>query len=240
MKNLLYTFLALFISINAFCGGGSSSGVAMPISSPWNGTNPIVGCSSGYVRGALTTAVYGPLVLATCPNETTCTNFGSPGQYEALTLKNTTSAPACFKVDYAGAFQFSVSFTVVGNYTTNENCAAVNVAGRGFADNGTYFVNQPAVDNYEIEVPACTEFTVVTWGYNGGSGLCSVNITSKSGNPADLGCAGAECIKTLTLGGSPVPTMTQWGLFLFGLIVLTLGVVAVFNMSRKSSNETAR
>ena len=221
MKNLLYTFLALFISINAFCNGGTS-GIKMPIASPWNGTNPIVGCSSGYARGALTSVVYGPLVLATCPNETACTNGGFAGQYEALTLKNTTS------------------FTVVGNYTTNENCAAVNVAGRGFADNGTYFVHQPAVDNYEIEVPACTEFTVVTWGFSGASGPYNVNITSKSGNTADLGCAGAECIKTLTLGGSPVPTMTQWGLFLFGLIVLTLGVVAVFNMSRKSSNETAR
>ncbi len=57
---------------------------------------------------------------------------------------------------------------------------------------------------------------------------------------ATVGCSGAECIKTLTIGGTQVPTMTQWGLFLFGLIVLTLGVVAVFNMSRKSSNETAR
>ena len=239
MKNLLYTFLALFISINAFCNGGTS-GIKMPIASPWNGTNPIVGCSSGYARGALTSVVYGPLVLATCPNETACTNGGFAGQYEALTLKNTTSAKACFKIDYDGAFTNSVSFTVVGTYTTNENCAAVNAAGRGFADNGTYFVNQPAVDNYEIEVPACTEFTVVTWGFSGASGPYNVNITSKSGNTADLGCAGAECIKTLTLGGSPVPTMTQWGLFLFGLIVLTLGVVAVFNMSRKSSNETAR
>lgn len=37
----------------------------------------------------------------------------------------------------------------------------------------------------------------------------------------------------LDLGGSPVPTMTQWGLFLFGLIVLTLGVVSIYNFSRK-------
>ncbi len=239
MKNLLYTFLALFISVNAFCGGGPS-GITMPIASAWNGTNPIVGCASGYARGALTSVVYGPLVLATCPNEASCTNGAFAGAYEALTLKNTTSAPACFKVDYQTAFANSVSFTVVGSYTTNENCAAVNAPGRGFADNGTYFVNQPAVDNYEIEVPACTEFTVVTWGFSGASGAYSVSITSKSGKAADLGCAGAECIKTLTIGGTQVPTMTQWGLFLFGLIVLTLGVVAVFNMSRKSSNETAR
>jgi len=39
----------------------------------------------------------------------------------------------------------------------------------------------------------------------------------------------------LTLGGNPVPTMTQWGLFLFGLVLLTLAVVTVYNFSRKSA-----
>ncbi len=34
--------------------------------------------------------------------------------------------------------------------------------------------------------------------------------------------------------GNGVPTMTQWGLFLFGLIVLTLGVVSIYNFSRKT------
>lgn len=38
----------------------------------------------------------------------------------------------------------------------------------------------------------------------------------------------------LTLGGTPVPTMTQWGLFLFGLVLLTLAVVTVYNFSRKN------
>jgi hypothetical protein len=33
------------------------------------------------------------------------------------------------------------------------------------------------------------------------------------------------------IGGTPVPTMTEWGLFLFGLILLTLGVVTMYNMS---------
>lgn len=37
----------------------------------------------------------------------------------------------------------------------------------------------------------------------------------------------------LDLGGTPVPTMTQWGLFLFGLIILTLGVVSIYNFSRR-------
>lgn len=38
-----------------------------------------------------------------------------------------------------------------------------------------------------------------------------------------------ERLKPLS-GGTSVPTMTQWGIFLFGLIVLTFGVVAVYNV----------
>ena len=33
--------------------------------------------------------------------------------------------------------------------------------------------------------------------------------------------------------GTGVPTMTQWGLFIFGLVVLTLGVVALYNYQHK-------
>ena len=38
-----------------------------------------------------------------------------------------------------------------------------------------------------------------------------------------------EVLKPLS-GGTSVPTMTQWGKFLFGLVVLTFGVVAVYNI----------
>ncbi len=39
--------------------------------------------------------------------------------------------------------------------------------------------------------------------------------------------------------GTGVPTMTQWGLFIFGLVVLTLGVVALYNYSRQRVRENA-
>lgn len=39
----------------------------------------------------------------------------------------------------------------------------------------------------------------------------------------------------LTLGGNPVPTMTQWGLFLFGLVIVTLGIVTVYNVTRRKA-----
>lgn len=42
-----------------------------------------------------------------------------------------------------------------------------------------------------------------------------------------------ERLKPLN-NGTSVPTMTQWGLFLFGLIVLTIGVVAVYNVYTRS------
>lgn len=46
------------------------------------------------------------------------------------------------------------------------------------------------------------------------------------------------CQKVLSLsapdcGGEPVPTMGEWGLFLFGMIVLTLGAVFMFNLKTK-------
>lgn len=49
---------------------------------------------------------------------------------------------------------------------------------------------------------------------------------------ANFDCA--EVLKPLN-NGTSVPTMTQWGLFLFGLIVLTLGVVYVYNLSVSSA-----
>jgi hypothetical protein len=55
----------------------------------------------------------------------------------------------------------------------------------------------------------------------------------------DLRCGTDQvaCIEKVTIGGTPVPTMTQWGLFLFGLIVLTLGVVTIYNMSTSRAAE---
>ncbi len=40
---------------------------------------------------------------------------------------------------------------------------------------------------------------------------------------------------SLILGGNPVPTMTQWGLFLFGLVIVTLGIVTVYNVTRRKA-----
>ncbi|MEO6190352.1 MAG: hypothetical protein ABIO44_08285 [Saprospiraceae bacterium] len=39
----------------------------------------------------------------------------------------------------------------------------------------------------------------------------------------------------LRLDPNSVPTMTQWGLFLFGLVLVTLGIVTVYNISRKKA-----
>jgi len=49
-----------------------------------------------------------------------------------------------------------------------------------------------------------------------------------------VGAIGGDVLKPLN-NGTSVPTMTQWGLFLFGLIVLTLGVVYVYNLSVSSA-----
>ncbi len=54
------------------------------------------------------------------------------------------------------------------------------------------------------------------------------------GNTAGLNYEFNICRNAKLNIGTGVPTMTQWGLFIFGLVILTLGVVALYNYQTKS------
>ncbi len=59
------------------------------------------------------------------------------------------------------------------------------------------------------------------------------------GNTAGLNYEFNICRNAKLNIGTGVPTMTQWGLFIFGLVVLTLGVVALYNYQRKPGQESS-
>lgn len=85
---------------------------------------------------------------------------------------------------------------------------------------------------FSVEIPAGETFFVLAEETSPGARNCTVGFTIDG----EVGCAGDfERLKPLS-GGTSVPTMTQWGLFLFGLIVLTLGVVYIYNMSVRTSS----
>ncbi|MBK7225798.1 MAG: hypothetical protein WAS56_01080 [Saprospiraceae bacterium] len=237
MKKLIYSLVFVIATVSANAGGGGtiSSLLEKTINATLRTKSPDVTCD--YQSGSQTIRLFRNGVAATCPTKA-CPTPGLAGtfNYDEYHFKNTSSFPICLTVNFTtGACGTNVhSMVYLGDFNpallTNTDC------GPGFLGDIGSSTTQP----YSVEIPACTDFSIVN-NNTASASTCSYSfrLTSATAN-AQVACAGTECIKTLTLGGSPVPTMTQWGLFLFGLIVLTLGVVAVFNMSRRSSNETAR
>lgn len=244
MKKLLslIAFVAIFSDVFA---GGAAGGI-FPIFTGMNATQPAkYTCAGGWASSTACTGQCGiPLTTANSPCPAgTCNNPGFFIPYfETFVFKNTDLNPQCVKINWAAVTNGGcvLSFAYVGTgpvlfwTPTGAPCYPAGTMGSNGAVCGTTSMS------YNLEIPGCTDFTILIGPNNGARGTWNLDITKASGGAANVGCSGAQCIKTLTLGGSPVPTMTQWGLFLFGLIVLTLGVVAVFNFSRKTSDETAR
>jgi len=241
MKNLFLLIFSVSLFSNLFAGGGGSS-ISFPIGFSTLGTSLPTNFScptGGFLRSNLSS---GPAASApTACGLGTCAGAFPTDVHAKFLFKNTSLQPECYRIRFvetSGTSPTDIAYGGVGDIGFRTACPAPATINKG---EGTTFLY--AAPSFEIDVPGCTEFTVAVWHYTffgrpGGS--YNMYVENTAGGTANVGCAGAECVKTLTIGGTQVPTMTQWGLFLFGLIVLTLGVVAVFNMSRKSSNETAR
>ena len=228
MKKIFYSLL----SVCAITVSVMAQPLSNPVISSWNGSTPNSNCGTlvAFTTGNMTQQPIGPLGSGSCANHG-CTPYNFVGGYETMTFKNSNATnTVCYTIDYDGTTTTQlVGFTLNGSYTANMTCPVP-----GFTDNGSYFLNQPTVNSWDFDVPACSEFTVVTWEF-GNPGPYQFTITPQSGSSKDAAaCVGTECIQYLTIGGTPVPTMTQWGLFLFGLILLTMAVVTVYNLSRKT------
>ena len=212
----------------------SASAQSITVTSQFNGTTP-PGCTDfKFARGTMpasATPIGGALGAGSC-DDSNCSFYNFARPWESVTIKNTNASSAvCYDIDYDGTTTTNlVGWTQAGAFS--------NVAGPcppRFDDNGSYFLHQPTVNNWLITIPACSEATVVTWAF-GNAGPYTFTIRPRSGSTRDaVACTDAKCINYLTIGGTPVPTMTQWGLFLFGLVLLTLAVVSVYNLSTRRS-----
>jgi hypothetical protein len=241
MKNLVYTFILVILSLTVNAGGGgTTSNLLGKTINATLGTKSIdVTCD--FQTGIQTIRLFRDGVAAACPTKTCPALVGNNNltgsfNYDEYHFKNASLFPICLTVNFTtGACGVNVhSMVYLGDF--DPALLSTTSCGPGFLGDVGSSLTQP----YSVEIPACSDFSIVN-NNTATAANCGYSFSLTSSTPNSIiACTGAECIKTLTIGGTQVPTMTQWGLFLFGLIVLTLGVVAVFNMSRKSSNETAR
>jgi hypothetical protein len=237
MKKLFVIIFACFLSVNAIfaqCAGGGTS--IFPITTSMNGSKPAAYTCDTFRTVNLVGTTGVPLTTgaSACPGGT-CTNPGyfAP-YYETYQFKNTLLTPQCLKINWSSTAPGGCNITFAYDGTgpillwtpTGAPCYTVNMGSPGPVCMG-------AANSYQLEVSACAPFTVFLGNNNGARGTFSLNITTPTNGLAAVGCIGAACKKLLTIGGTPVPTMTQWGLFLFGLILLTLASTALYNYTRR-------
>lgn len=178
-------------------------------------------------------------VLSACPTKACPGDFTSPNNaWEEYSFKNIVNTPTCITINVTGG-GCQANFDVHGHVQTAPYSPTT---GADFcAQNGGSFLGDQGgsgTNSFSVEVPGCTPFYLVFTNAQGVINNCDFSFNIAPDPTLDLRC-GSEpmCIEKLTIGGTPVPTMTQWGLFLFGLIVLTLGVVTIYNMSTNRVSE---
>lgn len=153
---------------------------------------------------------------------------GSYCLYDEFSFKNIVNVPVCVTLNInAGACGFGI-FSQVYNAPYN-----VPTGGQTWCQANDHLSDGGSSGSvsYSFEVEGCTPFYIVNAPVVI-TGACDYSFSIDPDPLMDLRCGDEPmCIEKLIIGGTPVPTMTQWGLFLFGLIVLTLGVVTIYNMS---------
>jgi hypothetical protein len=240
MKNLIVIIFALLLSANIGYSQCAAGGSMFPIFTQMNGMKPTAYRCDTFKSNMLSGQLGVPLTTgsSSCPGGT-CFNpgFFAP-YYETYQFKNTLLTPQCVRISWtavqAAGCQITFAYTGTGPVLlwtpAGAPCytAPINMGSPGAVCMG-------AGQSYQLEIPPCSAFTVFLGNNNGARGTYNLNITTPAGGVAAIGCLTAECKKLLVIGGTPVPTMTQWGLFLFGLIILTFASVAVYNFTQRAS-----
>lgn len=167
-----------------------------------------------------------------CPGDGFCGFFSNiDPMYNTFYFKNIVGVDACLTLNFiTGSCGINTGFWVVeGDYVpspvgSNQSPCANNTLLQSSTTGGTSSVS--------FEVAGCEPFSINFHNGTTPSQACTYSFTIDPDPLVDLRCGDETmCIQKVTLGGTPVPTMTEWGLFLFGLILLTLGVVTIYNMS---------
>lgn len=218
MKKLAYLIVLMFTvsAINAQNYNGVE--IIGTLESP----DPDFQCAT--TTGTTTWRLFRDAVPSNCPQKACPGELaGGPFSYVTYTFQNLLNQDQCITVNHnIGTCTVPHGFAILGD--TFDPTAP-------FCNNNTFLgdVGSSVSQPYSFEVPAQEFFTIIIQEVSAPRN-CQVGFTIEG----DVGCAGGEVLKPLN-NGTSVPTMTQWGLFLFGLIVLTLGVVYVYNMSVRTS-----
>jgi len=218
MKKFAYIFVLLMIGTVA--SAQNYNGV--PILGTFSDPDPDFRCDTE--NGTMNTRLFRNGVASQCPTKPCPTpDLSSGNRWISYKMQNLQNNPQCIEVQHnTGTCTVPHGMVIQGDYVPGPHCT------------GAYTflgdVGSSVSQSYFVEIPAGEEFTVVLEEVAAGGGNCNVGFTIIG----DVGCAGGEVLKPLS-GGTSVPTMTQWGLFLFGLIVLTVGVVYIYNLSTSTA-----
>ena len=174
-----------------------------------------------------------------CPGDPTCGFFTNiDPMYNTFEFKNIINLDACITLDFVtGSCGINTGFWIVdGVYVPSP-------VGSGDSPcmNNTLLQSSTfgGTNSVSFEAPGCSVFSINFHNGTAPSQMCDYSFSIQPDVLLDLRCGDdpVACIEKVTIGGTPVPTMTQWGFFLFGLIVLTLGVVTLYNMTAAQTRE---
>ena len=169
---------------------------------------------------------------AGCPGDNTCGFFQNiEPQYNTFYFKNIVNIPVCITMNFiTGSCGFNTGFWIVdGVYVPSPSGSGTDPC---IANTLLQSSTIGGTTSSSWETNGCDPFSVNAHNGTQPAQQCTYTINFDPDPLVDLRCGDETmCIQKVVIGGTPVPTMTEWGLFLFGLILLTLGVVTIYNMS---------
>ena len=173
-----------------------------------------------------------------CPGDGFCQSFTNiDPQYNTIYVKNIVNVPVCVTMNFiTGSCGFNTGFWVVeGVYVPSAPGSGTDPCSQNTLIQSSTIGGTTSVG---FEPEGCTGFSVNFHNGTFPSQQCTYQYSFDPDPLLDLRCGDETmCIQKVRIGGTPVPTMTEWGLFLFGLILLTLGVVTIYNMSVARATE---
>lgn len=176
-----------------------------------------------------------------CPGDGTCGFFQNIQPfYNTYEYKNIINLETCITLNFVtGSCGFNTGGWIVeGTYIPTPVGMTTDPCSQNTLIHSSTFGGTVA---YNFAPEGCSTFSVNFHNGTAPAANCTYSFSFDPDPLLDLRCANdpVACIEKVKIGGTPVPTMTQWGFFLFGLIVLTLGVVTLYNMTATSLKEQA-
>ncbi|MDX1683732.1 MAG: hypothetical protein R3275_00775 [Saprospiraceae bacterium] len=167
-----------------------------------------------------------------CPGDPSCGFFQNiDPMYNTFYFKNAIDLPVCLTLNFTtGSCGFNTGFWIVdGEFEPSPPGSGMNPCNNNTVLQSSTIGGTTSVG---FEVEGCSPFSINFHNGTFPSVQCTYSFTIEPDPLLDLRCGDDTlCVEKVRIGGTPVPTMTEWGLFLFGLILLTLGVVTIYNMS---------